>query len=356
MIAPTTAVVICAYTMDRWDDLSAALHSVSAQSLPPDEIWLVVDHHDRLLNRAEQELRAVVPGLNIVANSRTQGLSGARNTALEHVSSEVVAFVDDDATAAEDWLERLTAPYRWTDVIAVGGAARPRWPSKASRPVTLPAAGPAAWGELDWVVGCSYRGQPGELAPVRNLMGCNMSYRMEVFRRVGGFSEHLGRVGKIPLGCEETELCIRARRLFPGGNIVFEPAALVSHHVSPDRLTWGYLRRRCYAEGLSKAAVARMVGQDQALENERHYVTHVLPAGALRQLAALRKGRVSAVAGAGAIMLGLGVTCVGYLRARISKVAVVGDAPTLDVPPLATHPAGLTPQEKGDPTDEPRPI
>ena len=43
-------------------------------------------------------------------------------------------------------------------------------------------------------------------------MGCNMSFRREVFERIGGFAEEIGRIGKNPLGCEETELCIRARQ------------------------------------------------------------------------------------------------------------------------------------------------
>jgi glucosyl-dolichyl phosphate glucuronosyltransferase len=322
MTGPSAAVVICAYTLDRWTDLTEAVSSAAGQAPPPDELWLVVDHNPDLLERARAELTGAHPRLRVIANQRKKGLSGARNTGLEHAGADVVVFLDDDATATEGWLAHILAPYADQDVLAVGGAAEPRWPEGEARPPTLPAAGASDRGELDWVVGCTYAGQPHALQAVRNLMGCNMSFRREVFSVVGGFSEELGRVGRIPLGCEETELCIRARAARPGAQIVFEPRALVRHHVSTDRLTWRYLRHRCYAEGISKAAVAVMVGQDRALETERSYVTRVLPRGVLREVTAAaspRGGdRLRRLEGALAIVLGLGATVLGYGRGRLS--------------------------------------
>ena len=163
-------------------------------------------------------------------------------------------------------------------------------------------------------------------------MGCSMSFRRAVFAELGGFSEDLGRVGTVPLGCEETELCIRASALFPGVSVVLEPRARVRHHVTADRLTWSYLRRRCYAEGVSKAAVAAMVGRDAALSTERGYATRVLPAGVLRELGTVVRGRPrQGLAGAAAIAVALGSTAVGYLRGRIGVREVQSDPPRLTV-------------------------
>jgi hypothetical protein len=165
---------------------------------------------------------------------------------------------------------------------------------------------------------------------VRNLMGCNMSFRRSVFARVGGFAESLGRVGTTPLGCEETELCIRARKAFPGHRIVFEPRAVVRHSVSRDRLTWAYLRRRCFAEGLSKAAVAVLQGQEQALDTERRYASRVLPAGFIRELAgAVRPthgSRLRHLQSACAVVLGLAVTTLGYVRGSVALRTGAGGA------------------------------
>jgi GT2 family glycosyltransferase len=318
---PSVAVVVCAYTNDRWDEMGTALRTAAAQTPPPDELVLVVDHNPGLSRRALEDLGREIPRLRVVDNVRRRGLSGARNTALEQVTSDIVVFLDDDAAAEPGWLGWLLPHYDDPSVLAVGGSAVPEWPPGHDRPVTLPRGHRATRGELDWVVGCTYRGQPEEAAPVRNLMGANMSFRRTVFARVGGFAESLGRVGTTPLGCEETELCIRARKAFPGHRIVFEPRAVVRHNVSRDRLTWAYLRRRCFAEGLSKAAVAVLQGQEQALDAERRYASRVLPAGFLRELVgAVRpthRSRLDHLQGACAVVLGLAVTTLGYLRGSV---------------------------------------
>ena len=298
----TTSVVICAYTEKRWDQLVAAVESVQAQDEPVGQIVLVLDHHDGLLDKASERW----PTLTVLANSGPQGLSAARNTGIEASWGDIVLFLDDDAVADPDWARRLTAPYSDPTILGVGGSAQPMWQQP-----------PPAWWprEFGWVVGCSYRGQPTSVAPVRNLMGCNMSVRREVFARVGGFAEDLGRIGRNPLGCEETELCIRIRqtyrRMGRDARVVFEPAAQVDHRVSGDRVRWAYLRRRSWSEGLSKAAVARLVGSEDALSTERSYVATVLPRAVLREL---RAGRVASAA---AVVAALAATTAGYLRGRL---------------------------------------
>lgn len=314
--APVTAsVVICVYTEKRWDDIVAAVASVQAQDVTPVETLVVVDHNPALLTRAEAAFHAE-PGVRVLPNAHKQGLSGARNTAVAEATGEVVVFLDDDAAARPGWLAALLEPYSDPTVAAVGGVAHPRWPT--NRPRVLPGDAPYdpdATGELDWIVGCTYTGQPTRQAEVRNLMGCNMSFRREVFDRVGGFAEDIGRIGKNPLGCEETELCIRATQAYQRAGekirIVFEPAAIVDHRVSEDRVEWAYLRRRSWAEGLSKAAVSTMVGAGDGLSTERGYVAKVLPGAVLREL---REGRVSSAA---AVVTALAFTSAGYLRGKL---------------------------------------
>lgn len=319
MSALSVSVVVCAYTVQRWEQVGAALRSVAAQQLPPDEIVLVVDHDDELAARARTELAAELGTLVVLTNEHTRGLSGARNTALERAEGDIVVFLDDDARPADDqWLGRLLAPYDDPRVSGVGGPVRPVWPTGASRPATLPAH-PDGRGVLDWVVGCSFAGQPSSPGPVRNLLGCNMSLRRAQALAVGGFAEELGRVGPTPSGCEETELCIRIGQSVPGARMVFEPAACVEHEVSADRLTWRYLRGRGYAEGLSKAVVSGLVGTDDALSEERSYVTRVLPRAVRRSLCGLVTGprrRRDHAANAVAVTLCLLATTLGYLRGR----------------------------------------
>lgn len=310
---PTVSVVICAYTEDRWSTIVRGAESATGGSLAPDELILVIDHNRSLFERARQHFG---DSATVVENSRRRGLSGARNTGVEVASGEIVAFLDDDAVADADWLELLIAHYADAGVVAVGGSARPAWP--ASRPpmyptpgsATDPSAGP---GEFDWVVGCTYLGQPTSASEVRNLMGCNMSMRRSMIVTAGGFGEELGRVGRIPLGGEETELCIRIAAANPRAKVIFEPRSAVSHEVAAVRGTWGYFLRRCYAEGLSKASIASLQGATAALSTEKDYVVRVLGRGVLREL---RAGRLQ---GAAAIVAGLGTTGVGYVRGRLAR-------------------------------------
>jgi GT2 family glycosyltransferase len=295
-------VVICAYTERRWEDIVAAVASVRAQTHPPVRTILVVDHNPSLLARA----RVAFPELVVVPNSGRRGLSGGRNTGASQAIGDVVAFLDDDARAEPDWLERLAAGYSDPSVLGVGGAAAPVWPGR--RPGWLPA-------EFDWVVGCSYVGLPTAAAPVRNLIGANMSFRREVFDTVGGFTDGLGRVGSRPLGCEETELGIRLRQWRGDSRLVYEPAAVVHHRVTEDRAAWRYFCSRCFAEGISKAIVSRRVGARDALETERRYVRSVLPRGIVRGLDPRR--RPPGITSAAAILVGLLLTAAGYARGRL---------------------------------------
>ncbi|MFJ8577965.1 glycosyltransferase [Micromonospora sp. NPDC093277] len=314
--APTVTVVVCVYTERRWPQIVRAVGSVLAQDRPAAQVVVVVDHNPALLKR----VRATFPELTVVANTGRRGLSAARNTGLARAIGEIVAFLDDDAEAEPDWLARLLPHYQNERVLAVGGHAVPAW--EEERPRWLPP-------EFDWVVGCSFTGQPTEVAPVRNVIGCNMSFRRSVLERTAGFDPALGRVGRTPVGCEETELCIRVRQLEPDGMVLYEPAARVQHRVTVDRATWRYFRQRCFSEGRSKAVVARLVGSDVGLATERTYTRRTLPAGVRRGLRQVRAGDRAGLLRSGAIVAGLLVTAAGYLsaRARSTSQAVSEPAP-----------------------------
>ncbi|HMN30346.1 MAG TPA: glycosyltransferase family 2 protein, partial [Caldilineaceae bacterium] len=183
------SVVICAYTDERWGDLVAAVASVERQTLPAQEIIVVVDHNPALLER----VRGCLPHVVAVENKAGRGLGGARNSGVA-AHGAIIAFLDDDAIAAPDWLAQLQAAFGDDQVLGVGGAIEPRW--LGGQPVWFPT-------EFNWVIGASYRGMPKTIAPVRNLFGCNMAFRRDALATLGGF--------RLGYGCDETEFCIRAR-------------------------------------------------------------------------------------------------------------------------------------------------
>jgi len=291
------SVIICAYTEDRWDDLVAAVESVQCQTVPAREIIVVIDYNSVLLEHARTQLSGVVT----VENREARGLSGARNSGIATARGSVIAFLDDDAVAAPDWLERFRNGYTDANIVGVGGAIEPLW--SAGRPTWFPE-------EFDWVVGCTYRGMPDSTAPVRNLIGANMSFRREVFEELGGF--------RLGYGCDETDFCIQVRQRWPQKVLLYNPEARVLHRVPASRASWDYFRTRCYFEGGSKAVVSWLVGAQDGLSSERIYTFRTLPWGAIRGFAdtILSRNRYG-LARAGAITAGLAITTFGYLIGRM---------------------------------------
>ena len=306
VMRPKVSVVICAYSLGRWEDLRRAIQSVQKQTQVAGEIVLVVDHCPELLKRANLLPLDIV----VIPNRFEKGLSGARNTGATRARGDIVAFLDDDAVADPDWLTRIVNHYEDPRILGVCGMVRPDW--EDGRPKWFPS-------ELDWVVGCSYRGMPSSSSPMRNFIAANMSFRRVVLQDSGGFSNGLGQVGAIPPGCEETELCLRISQRNPDSILLYEPAAAVRHRVSNQRATWSYLRSRCYAEGLSRAMVARLAGPDRVLASERAYVRSSVTRGIWRSLADAARGRLVGALAALALVVAVAAMATGYLVGTVTR-------------------------------------
>jgi hypothetical protein len=319
----SATVVVCAFASHRLDQTVDCVRSVLRQDPSPGQTIVVVDHNEAL----QADLRARLPEeVEIVANEGGRGLSSARNTAILRSRGEYIAFIDDDAVAHEHWLAGLLSPFDDATVVGAGGHARPLWETGA--PGWLPP-------ELLWVVGCSYAGLP-ESGTVRNPLGCNMAFRADLFHRVGTFNPGIGRLGSLPLGCEETELCLRAARAAPGARIALVAGAEIDHRVPAARASASYLLRRCYFEGISKALVRRL-GDRRSLATERGYLRHALPQR-LRtsvQRALSGHGVWDAVGQVGAVLGSVSAATSGYLVGLIAfsvrpPAAVAPSSPPAD--------------------------
>ena len=202
--APTVSVVVCAYTWRDgtcWDGpWSRCAPRPPRPGDPP---------RGGPLPGAPGSGRGAAPACGSSPTSGPGGLSGARNTGVAAARGEVVAFLDDDAVAAPDWLEHLLRPYddprrrrrRGPRGRGVGGRQAGLVPPgvQLGRRVLLRRA---AHRQPPWCATRSGRTCPSA-AP-----RC---------WRVGGFSADVGRVGARPLGCEETELSIRRGSSRPDG-------------------------------------------------------------------------------------------------------------------------------------------
>ena len=306
-MTPRASVAICAYTLDRWGELQAAVASVRRQAPAPDEVLVVIDGNDELLERV---VRAF-PDVRAMANAQAPGANGARNTAAAAATGDVLVLLDDDAAAEPGWLAAHLAAYADERVIGTGGTIVPDW--RGGAPDRLP---PELW----WLVGSSWAGTPTTAAPIRNAVAANMSVRVDVVASAGGFRNDLGRLDRpgapVTGTAEETEFCIRAVVAHPGRHFVHVPGAVVRHAVPASRTTWRYLVDRSRLEGEAKAALVDHVGSAHALRDERRFLWAVVPRGIARELAAAVHGDRHGPERAAAIVLSVLVTGGAWLRMR----------------------------------------
>ena len=258
------SVIICTYSMDRLQDTIEAIDSIFLQTYPDIEIIASIDHSQEVLSALK---KVYSDRISYAINNDIVGLSDTRNAGIKKASGDIIAFIDDDAVADKKWIETLVVNYSDPSVVAVGGKLIPVW--NDNRPWWFPE-------ELDWIVGCTYKGHPQGKTEVRNLIGCNMSFCSKVFKQVGYFSTNIGRLKKIPLAGEEMEYCIRIGSNMPKNDIIYDPDAIVYHKVDKYRGRLKYLLKRSFAEGISKRIIKNNLEVQNLLYTENNYIKFLL--------------------------------------------------------------------------------
>lgn len=301
----TVGVLVCTHHASRIPMLGEAVASLRAQSRTPDALLVMVDGEAALA----EEVRTALPDVDVACTGRNQGVSYARTEGARRMRTDWVVFMDDDALAEPDWLEQLTSPLGEPDVLGASGRSLPLF--DAPRPAWLP-------DEYLWAFGCSFRGLPDTTTRVRNFFGGAAAVRREVFLDLGGYSTELGHAGRFVGGGEEALFCQRATQA-TGGTFVFVPAAAQRHHLPPDRLTWRYLTRRCFGEGVMKRRLQRLLPGDETLGDERAFALR-LPGQALGHVLHGRPLRaVGIVVATLAVLAGLAYESVAGLASRGSR-------------------------------------
>ncbi len=230
-------VAIC--THNRADYLEAALRSVKDQVVDGAPVEVIVI--DNASTDATKRVVAACPGVVYAFEARL-GLSHARNRALTDSTGEIVAFLDDDAVAADGWAQHHATAFADAGVGATGGLITLVWPS--ARPRWMPSALDGLFAGLD--LGPTAR----DFEPGTGPFGANMAVRRSTALELGGFNEALGRSGTSLISNEETEFFARLRQ---SHRVRYVPDAVVAHTVVPGRDRLGFVLRRAYAGGRSDA-------------------------------------------------------------------------------------------------------
>ncbi len=293
------SVVVCTYADERFPDFCEAVESVLGQSYESVEVVLVIDGNRSVFERVSEEF-GERSDVVIHCNEENSGLSYSRTKGVELASGDVIAFLDDDAIAAQNWITELVKGYDKTDAIAVGGRMVPEW--VAGRPEFLPE-------EFYWLIGANYEPRLEDWSEVRNTLGSNMSFRREVFEEVGGFDEQVGLTGDNQIQAEETELAMRMYDRF-GKGMLYNPDAVVAHKVFDYRTEPAWLLRRAFWQGYSKRAVEELP-VDGPPSEEADFLAHLAFSSVPRRLVGLvRKPALEKVKQL--VMLVALTACVGF--------------------------------------------
>jgi len=262
------SVILCTHSLANCQNLAEAVDSLLQQVYQEIEIVIVVDGNDELHQRVVTDYGSQETVKTILLKQNV-GLCGARNAGIGAAQGDIIAFLDDDAVAERRWVENLVATYQESQAIAVGGKILPHW--LGQRPDYLPE-------ELYWLVGTTHEGFADEkVVEVRNPFGPNMSFRKEVFQKVGLFNEDFGfaRRGASYMQAEEAEFTLRMKERL-GQGVIYNPRALVYHKIPPSKVKVKALLRRAFYQGYSKALLRKLNPSADSIATERAYLQTLL--------------------------------------------------------------------------------
>lgn len=253
-------------TCFRSEMLVGCVGSILSQSYPSFEIIVVDQAPEPVLKETLTEQFGSDPRIRYV-HAVSAGAARARNIGVAQANGGIVAFIDDDAVAAPGWLAGLATAFDDESRPAlVAGRIVPLW--TGHRPLWYPK-------QREFLLGLYDIGQERRPLPDGDLpIAANMAGLREVILKSRGFDERLGpnyfRKRKMITG-EETVLGQRIREL--GYGLLYEPSAVVRHHVGGRKQTRKYFLKRHFWEGVTVIEQMNVLGR-LGSRQWRHYRSH----------------------------------------------------------------------------------
>ncbi|MEM9572614.1 MAG: glycosyltransferase family 2 protein [Pseudomonadota bacterium] len=235
-------------TFDRPDGLMRAVTCLYRQTLATDGFDLIIVDNTPSATASEviAELRRACPKqINlIVLHEPAAGVANARNHAMSAAKTDLIAFLDDDQSAPEAWLETLIAAHRKHPAAVTFGPVRTALPKEQSRH--------RAYFESFFARDPGYK--TGYI-PV--TFGCGNA--LIDFSKVHGgppwFDTDMNESGG-----EDDVLFERIRHA--GGSFAWAADARVWEHPPADRVTLRYTLKRAFSYGQAPITLARRHGSN----------------------------------------------------------------------------------------------
>jgi GT2 family glycosyltransferase len=275
-------VTVCICTHNRPHYVRDCLAGLARQTACQDSFAvLVVDSGSTGDVSAElTRLTAGAPNARVLRVD-LPGVSLARNAGVRACRSRYIAYIDDDAIPADDWVASILAALGETATppAVLGGRALPMW--EAPLPAWWPARLRGALSIIETQGQAEYGDPslPADLAPYT----VNMVVNVAALLAIGGFRENAGRFGTTLLSDEDVQVAWRLRQ--GGQSVRYDSRVVVHHQIQAARLTPQWLLSRLYWQGASTVLTRRLLGNGAAVWRElpRRLAVAVLyaPAGLL---------------------------------------------------------------------------
>ncbi|HQS55865.1 MAG TPA: glycosyltransferase family A protein [Sediminibacterium sp.] len=247
--AVSISVVICTY--NRAVYIQDAMQSLVSQTIDKQAFEVIIVNNNST-DHTEQvclDFLAANQDTNFqFLNESKQGASFARNTGAALAKGHLLCFMDDDAVAGKDYLERIVQFFAsYPDAGGLGGKIIPKY---------IPAE--PAWMSYyvsSMVGNFDYSPTVAVFSPNKYPLESNMIIRKKDFDAISGFNTALpGVVGTLRIGGEGKDFFLRLKAL--GRVIYYDPAIAVEHVVEVSKLTPEYLYR--VASGMGRGEKVRM--------------------------------------------------------------------------------------------------
>lgn len=258
-------ITVCICTRDRPGYVRDCLGGLSRQTVAADQFDILVVDSASTGDVPEQLERMVAPIDNArLLRVEQPGVAIARNAGAREANGAYVAYTDDDAIPAPDWIARILDAIGERDPppSMIGGRILPHW--EAPLPAWWP---PQLRGALS-IIEVEGQGEyrtaalPADLEPY----GANMVVHVPSLLKVGGFGRQSGRHGKALLSDEEVQLAWRLQAA--GHSVRYDSRIVVRHQIQAGRMTPGWLLSRLYWQGVSTVLTRRLLGQPGAVWRE----------------------------------------------------------------------------------------
>jgi glycosyltransferase involved in cell wall biosynthesis len=214
------------------------LDSILASQMPDSMQWevLLIDNNSiDQTSKVAKEYALGYPHRFRYVFEATPGKSYALNTGIRESIGDILAFVDDDVTVRPEWLWNLTKSLDGCEWVGSGG--RTLMAEHFEPPSWLALNGPHS---LGGVLAAQFDLGDQACELTKAPFGANMAFRKEMFEKVGLFRTDMGPSphSEIPRPNEDTEF---GRRVLSAGyRLRYEPAAIVYHPVTKERVEKDY--------------------------------------------------------------------------------------------------------------------